>query len=118
MINLAMSIVLVYRSSACDAKQQQQQPRAANAKDFRWPIAAQVQRPLLVIGQGPVATRPMTDAVGNRAAEGDSSGRSPRKVQWPVHVGKGTANISEAGRGAAKSSTVWSSSLARDKRPP
>jgi hypothetical protein len=51
MINLAMSIVFVYRSSACDAQQQQQQPRAANAKDFRWPIAAQVQRPLLVIGQ-------------------------------------------------------------------
>jgi hypothetical protein len=58
MINLAMSIVFVYRSSACDA--QQQQTRAANAKDFRWPIAAQVQWPLLVIGQGPVATRPMT----------------------------------------------------------
>jgi hypothetical protein len=45
-----MSIVFVYRSSACDA-QQQQQPRAAKAKDFRWPIAAQVQWPLLVIGQ-------------------------------------------------------------------
>jgi hypothetical protein len=44
-----MSIVFVYRSSACDA--QQLQPRAANAKDFRWPIAAQVQWPLLVIGQ-------------------------------------------------------------------
>ncbi|CAM6020006.1 unnamed protein product [Sphagnum balticum] len=101
-----MSIVFVYRSSACDA--QQQQPRAANRKGFpvadrraspvatarHWPVTSGHQAndiwPVTVwsssYGQGSMATSVQYHAPWEKEPQKISRGRSPAKSTG--HIGR------------------------------